>query len=481
MVLALSLGAARGAAATIEVQGAAIVHDETTVFATPPTGPDPNRCVIVWFVEFPDVPGATSVTGIVTRRNSTVEESYSTRPPWPEYSLFVAGVTHVFKSPDGRHRIPLSSYSTGAGCDDALAQTKDSWSLVRVVAEVDEDNAPPTAAFRAAASKDDPFTIEFDASSSTDDKGITDYRWDFGDGGSGSGMRTPHTFDAPGTYPVTLTVTDTDGVTDSFFDDVRVEPCGEPAGGTGSGEADFRVLVRNSAGQGVRNVRFTIVACGAESETTVRSDPTDRTGGVSVRVPYDGDATFVITPDLRDHVLPASVQRDLSEGTTVVDFTTSDTCFQKPITVLGTEQADTLALYSGDVVSALGGRDTITGAAGEAGFTACGGEHGDTIDLSGPRSIGDQVDGGGGDDTIATGAGPDRVLGGEDPDKIVGGADDDELFGGGGDDEIRAGAGCDGLVGDTGNDILDGGGGANTVPLYGGCPAAASTADPGTT
>ena len=53
-----------------------------------------------------------------------------------------------------------------------------------------------------------PFTVQFDASGSTDDRGIASYSWDFGDGSTGTGvMPAPHTYGC-GTYVVKLTVTD---------------------------------------------------------------------------------------------------------------------------------------------------------------------------------------------------------------------------------------------------------------------------------
>ncbi len=50
--------------------------------------------------------------------------------------------------------------------------------------------------------------INFDASNSLiDDATITDYFWDFGDGGLGIGKTTEHTFKTPGNYTIKLTVT----------------------------------------------------------------------------------------------------------------------------------------------------------------------------------------------------------------------------------------------------------------------------------
>jgi len=60
-----------------------------------------------------------------------------------------------------------------------------------------------------------PITASFDGSASSDDIGITSYSWDFGDGNSGNGVSPSHEYLAPGEYTVTLTVTDTDNLTDS--------------------------------------------------------------------------------------------------------------------------------------------------------------------------------------------------------------------------------------------------------------------------
>jgi len=54
----------------------------------------------------------------------------------------------------------------------------------------------------------DPRQVLFDASTSSDPDGISSYSWNFGDGSSGQGAVVAHTFQNPGTYTITLTVTD---------------------------------------------------------------------------------------------------------------------------------------------------------------------------------------------------------------------------------------------------------------------------------
>lgn len=84
---------------------------------------------------------------------------------------------------------------------------------------VDNVNERPIASFTHSCSA---LTCSFDASSSTDDRGIAGYTWDFGDGTTGSGATVSHTYAAAGTYTVTLTVSDTDGATDSQSKSVSV-------------------------------------------------------------------------------------------------------------------------------------------------------------------------------------------------------------------------------------------------------------------
>jgi PKD repeat protein len=59
-----------------------------------------------------------------------------------------------------------------------------------------------------------PLTVTFDAGASSDSDGyVVEHRWDFGDGGSGTGVMISHDLMTPGTYPVTLTVVDNEGAT----------------------------------------------------------------------------------------------------------------------------------------------------------------------------------------------------------------------------------------------------------------------------
>lgn len=95
---------------------------------------------------------------------------------------------------------------------------RDSTAVVTDVFTQVVDN-PPVAAFSWTALD---LVASFDASGSTDDFGIVDFAWAFGDAMTGSGMTTTHTYANAGTYDVTLTVTDGSAQSNSVTQTVTV-------------------------------------------------------------------------------------------------------------------------------------------------------------------------------------------------------------------------------------------------------------------
>lgn len=83
-----------------------------------------------------------------------------------------------------------------------------------------QQDRPPTAAFTSACSA---LTCTFDGSGSFDPDGpLASLQWSFGDGGSATGTVADRTYAAPGTYDVTLVVTDSAGQTASVTHPVTV-------------------------------------------------------------------------------------------------------------------------------------------------------------------------------------------------------------------------------------------------------------------
>jgi chitodextrinase len=99
---------------------------------------------------------------------------------------------------------------------------------------VEEEGSPggnaPTANFTfSPQSGHAPLDVTFDASGSSDPDGqVTGYRWNFGDGNTGTGQTIVHRYEIPGQYTVQLTVTDNDGKTGSTSHTVLVEPPNQP-------------------------------------------------------------------------------------------------------------------------------------------------------------------------------------------------------------------------------------------------------------
>jgi PKD repeat protein len=85
-------------------------------------------------------------------------------------------------------------------------------------------NAPPTAYF--SYSPTNPLAgewVQFNGTGSSDSDGtIVSYAWNFGDGSTDSGSTRSHQFNSPGTYIVTLTVTDNGGAARSITQAVQV-------------------------------------------------------------------------------------------------------------------------------------------------------------------------------------------------------------------------------------------------------------------
>lgn len=102
--------------------------------------------------------------------------------------------------------------------------------LDEIIITVLPENTPPTAIAEAVpVSGAAPLSVQFTGSNSFDDVGIESYEWDFDDGSPTSNEVNPeHVFTLPGTYEVSLTVTDADGLTDTDIITINVSTENEP-------------------------------------------------------------------------------------------------------------------------------------------------------------------------------------------------------------------------------------------------------------
>jgi len=175
---------------------------------------------------------------------------------------FVGGAT---ANGDGRFTVPLPSGSSDlpltATASDPAGNTSEFNNNLRTPRSSGADS--PVATFTGSC---DGLGCSFDGSGSSDPEGGTlSYAWDFGDGTTGSGPTVAHTYATPGTYRVSLSVSDRSGATGTSSTQVTVGSAATVyaadsfsrtvSGGWGNAEtggawgpASSRAAVRNGVG-----------------------------------------------------------------------------------------------------------------------------------------------------------------------------------------------------------------------------------------
>jgi len=131
----------------------------------------------------------------------------------------------------GTGRTATHTYLT-AGTYTVLLTVTDDEGQVSVEAmttatiDVRSGNQAPTADARGPYTGFVGDTVAFDGSGSSDTedaKSALTFAWDFGDGGVGGGLVSTHNYTAAGTFAVTLTVTDTGGLSDTATTTATIE------------------------------------------------------------------------------------------------------------------------------------------------------------------------------------------------------------------------------------------------------------------
>ncbi|NTW42550.1 MAG: PKD domain-containing protein, partial [Cellulomonadaceae bacterium] len=116
--------------------------------------------------------------------------------------------------------IGLSSYLSASATNAPMTVTFDDLTAVPTSATPPPVNQAPVAAFTSSAAG---LVASVDGTGSADPDGtVAAWSWSFGDGTVGTGSTATHTYAASGTYPVTLTVTDSAGATGVVSHDVTV-------------------------------------------------------------------------------------------------------------------------------------------------------------------------------------------------------------------------------------------------------------------
>jgi chitodextrinase len=166
-------------------------------------------------------------------------------------------------------------------------------------------NTPPVANAGADKAATAGVAVSFSGSASSDAEGpIASYAWIFGDGASGSGVTTSHAYASPGQYQVTLTVTDSGGLTASDTALVNVTATAPGAwarnmGSTGStinyaaaSDAAGNVYTIGSFNGSISIGGLTLTSAGASDVFVVKMSPggtalwAKRYGGTSSDIGY---------------------------------------------------------------------------------------------------------------------------------------------------------------------------------------------------
>jgi PKD repeat protein len=108
----------------------------------------------------------------------------------------------------------VESYSPGAGIDaggDVAVALQVGGVPTSVQVAALDAAGPAVTAFTAPSTGTAGQAVGFGAAATDVWSAVTSYAWSFGDGGTAAGPNVSHTFAQPGSYPVTLTVTDAVG------------------------------------------------------------------------------------------------------------------------------------------------------------------------------------------------------------------------------------------------------------------------------
>ena len=124
---------------------------------------------------------------------------------------------------DSAAKVP-AVYGSIAATVDAPSSAATMWSIVLPTAP--PANQPPAAAFAWTCVM---LSCDFDGATSTDpEHALASYAWDFGDGTTSAEVAPSHAFTAAGSFDVTLTVTDTEGLTGAVTHQVTVDDQAPP-------------------------------------------------------------------------------------------------------------------------------------------------------------------------------------------------------------------------------------------------------------
>ncbi len=209
------------------------VFDQTTNFATTPVLA--IRMKVRADSESPSVRVRTALNqaGDAPDANATVPDLLANVPADDEFRTYYFDFRDNFVQFDGQPVNPetidelvllfndnIEPKFTGTLVIDSIVRRPD-------IPDDADNNAAPTAAFTFSPEAPEIGQAVTFTDNSTDPDGfIASYDWDFGDGSTAMGIDATNTYDAAGTYSVTLTVVDDGGATAQTTESVTVTESG---------------------------------------------------------------------------------------------------------------------------------------------------------------------------------------------------------------------------------------------------------------
>lgn len=167
------------------------------------------------------------------------------------------------------HTFPAAgTYTVSLTIQDETTGATTSTSQQISLNQSSEENQAPTASLvitSPAPVGDKPLTVSFDAGGSSDPENSTlTYSWDFGDGATAAGSElTTHQYTAAGTYTAKVTVTDSQGASDS----ATSQPIMVNAGDGDDGRATAIITVNKTSGP----APIAVIFSGAASTPSVQN------------------------------------------------------------------------------------------------------------------------------------------------------------------------------------------------------------------
>jgi PKD repeat protein len=123
--------------------------------------------------------------------------------------------THVYNEP--------GDYTVVLVITDEQNRTSRANTSIQITPVVEAPN-PPTAQISGPNQGQTGETLTFDGSASSGESAIASYAWDFGNGTSATGAQVNQAYNEPGSYNVTLTVTDDRGLQGSSSLAIQIYP-----------------------------------------------------------------------------------------------------------------------------------------------------------------------------------------------------------------------------------------------------------------